>query len=178
MTGKISPWNNGQPSPNLTPHEKAYAYMVALSEGTLGEGDDGYNILVGSTPDHVVTFDSYDDHPRQRVWIENLHDYSTAAGRYQIMEWIYDAYKPRLRLVDFSPNAQDTIFRQLLKERHIQDRLAAGDVEGAIMAGNGGWASLPGAKYGQHTNRLDSLVRAYTTYFASANRPAVSPDVA
>ena len=61
--------------------------MIAVSEGTAGKGDDGYNVIVGG-----ALFQGYNDHPRKLVWIRQGLA-STAAGRYQLLKRYYDAYK-------------------------------------------------------------------------------------
>lgn len=167
---KVSPYIKGTEPATLNKFERAFAHMVAISEGTFGEGDDGYNVLVGSTPQNIVTFPSYDDHPRIKVWLEHLHDYSTAAGKYQILAHIFDFYKGQLQCIDFSPAAQDRIFQKLCQERRVQAQLEQGQVQAAILAASSCWASLPGSTYGQHVNRMDSLVLAYNSYLVGLDR--------
>ena len=48
-----------------------------------------------------------------------------------------------------------------LRERRALPMLQRGDVASAIKACSNIWASLPGAGYGQHEQRLDGLVAAY-----------------
>ncbi len=74
----------------MTPNEKAFLDTISFSEGTYGKGDDGYNVLVGGS-----FFDGYDDHPRISVYLPSLNIHSTAAGRYQLLERYFDAYKGR-----------------------------------------------------------------------------------
>ena len=64
-------------------NRQAFLDMLAWSEGTstITESDNGYNVLVGSTPEHPLLFESYADHPR----ILNPDLDSTAAGRYRLM---------------------------------------------------------------------------------------------
>src|SRR5579862_2838471 len=95
----------------MTPNEKAFLDMISFSEGTYGKGDNGYNVLVGGS-----FFDGYDDHPRISVYLPSLNIHSTAAGRYQILERYFDAYKARLGLADFSPASQDAIALQMISE--------------------------------------------------------------
>ena len=97
----------------MTPNLKAFLAMIAHSEGTsqIPGSDDGYRVLVGSTPNHPRLFDSYADHPRVLVQLRPGLK-STAAGRYQILERIFDAYKAQLNLPDFSPASQDAIAAQ------------------------------------------------------------------
>jgi len=136
----------------MTPNEKAFLDTIAFSEGTYGKGDDGYNVLVGGS-----FFDGYDDHPRISVYLPSLNIHSTAAGRYQILERNFDAYKSLLGLPDFSPESQDGIAWQLIKESGAVDDVEAGNFDSAAAKCAHIWASLPGAGYGQHENKLDAL---------------------
>ncbi|WP_293766371.1 glycoside hydrolase family 104 protein [uncultured Aquitalea sp.] len=133
---------------------------VAISEigpATLHGSDDGYNVLVGSTPGHILTFPSYADHPN--IYNKSLN--STAAGRYQQLHLYWPHYKALLKLPDFGPISQDTLAIQLFKEQGALTLIQAGDFAGAINKIKNIWASMPGSKYGQHTNSLDYLTWAY-----------------
>jgi len=147
----------------MTPNQKAFLDMIAHSEigrGLLAKSDNGYNVLVGSTPEHPVLFDSYVDHPRQLVDLgHGLH--STAAGRYQILARYYDFYKAQLELTDFSPASQDAIALEYAKERGALPDIAAGRFDTAVIKCARIWASFPGAGYGQHENSLNDLRAAY-----------------
>lgn len=61
-----------------------------------------YNVINGGQ-----TFSSYADHPRVRVPIRGGKDFSTAAGRYQMLGSTWDLEAKRLGLPDFSPENQD-----------------------------------------------------------------------
>lgn len=143
---------------------RAFLQTVAVSELTarlLAISDNGYNVLVGSTPDHPRLFSSYADHPRQLVDLPRLGIKSTAAGRYQIKRDIFDAYKPRLKLSDFSPASQDAIAIQLIRECGALADIEAGRIPDALHKCRSRWASLPGAGYGQRENTLEALVLAF-----------------
>jgi muramidase (phage lysozyme) len=139
----------------------AFLTTIAISEGTQFIGDRGYNVIVGSTPSHPYLFDSYADHPRISVRLSPTL-VSTAAGRYQILERFYDAYKASLILPDFSPNSQDAIATQMIRERHALDDVMTGRLESAVSKCSSIWASLPGNTYQQHQNTMASLQSAYT----------------
>lgn len=139
---------------------KAFLDTIATSElgaPLLAKSDNGYNVLVGG-----ALFSPYDDHPRQSVFLPSLNIHSTAAGRYQILEHNYDVYKEQLNLPDFSPSSQDVIAIQLLRECHAIDDIEAGNFDSAITKCASRWASLPGANYGQHENKLASLRIIFT----------------
>ena len=139
----------------MSPNLKAFLDMIAVSEGTAGKGDNGYNVIVGGS-----LFESYDDHPRKLVWLRPGLA-STAAGRYQLLSRYYDAYKKQLNLPNFSPISQDLIAVQQIKERGALQDIEKGYINVAIDKVKNIWASLPGAGYGQHENKLDKLITAY-----------------
>lgn len=138
----------------------AFLTMIAVSEGVQDIGDRGYNVIVGSTPSRPILFDSYADHPRRVIQLRPGLS-SSAAGRYQILAGIYDAYKARLHLTDFSPPAQDAIATQLIRERGALPDIEAGRIAVAIERCTSIWASLPGNDYGQHQNTLAALQSAF-----------------
>ncbi len=140
----------------------AFLQMIAHSEGTAEIGDRGYNCLVGSTAKQPILFGSYRDHPRLKIQLRpDL--VSTAAGRYQILARYFDAYRDQLKLPDFSPECQDTIAVQMIKECGALDDIAAGRFDSAVERCASRWASLPGANYGQHENELVALRQAFTS---------------
>lgn len=120
--------------------------------------DQQYRCLVGSTPTNPKLFDSFSDHPRQRIWLSKLGIYSTAAGRYQILARFYDHYKRQLKLPDFSPASQDAIAIQLIRECKALPAIESGNIARAIQLCSSRWASFPGAGYGQHENTLQQLL--------------------
>lgn len=140
----------------MHPNLEAFLTMIARSEGTNHLGINGYNVLVGGT-----LFNSFEDHPRKKVWIRSINNYSTAAGRYQILQRTYDYYKDLLKLKDFSPSAQDQIAIRLIKERGALPFVLKGDVTVAIIKVNKIWASLPGAGYNQKENKINTLISYY-----------------
>lgn len=143
----------------ITPKRKAFLDLIAFSEigsKLLSASDQGYNVIVGGTQ-----FKGYKDHPRQKVFLKKLGIYSTAAGRYQILARYYDAYKSSLNLPDFSPASQDQIALQMINERHAIKDVDLGNIESAIQKVRNIWASLPGAGYGQHENKLEVLIAYY-----------------
>lgn len=133
---------------------RAFLDMIAFSEGTLGRGDDGYNVLVGGK-----LFTGYADHPRQVVDLGRIK--STAAGRYQILARYYDAYKKLLNLPDFGRGSQDAIATKMIREQDAMADVETGRFDIAVQKCANIWASLPGANYGQHENKLADLKSAY-----------------
>jgi muramidase (phage lysozyme) len=138
---------------------QAFLDMIAHSEigdALLAKSDNGYNVLVGG-----ALFVGYADHPRVKV---NLGKglWSTAAGRYQILAGIWDSYRKLLNLPDFSPASQDAVAARLIRERGAYPDIEAGNFDSALVKVHTIWASLPGAGYGQHENKLANLRAAYT----------------
>lgn len=138
----------------------AFLTMIAVSEGTEPIGDHGYNVIVGSTVAKPHLFPSYADHPRLKVQLRPGL-ISSAAGRYQILERFFDAYKTQLGLPDFSPSSQDAIALQMIREQHALADVAAGRFDVAVGKCANIWASLPGNTYGQRQNALADLRAAF-----------------
>lgn len=152
----------------FSPSVAAFLDMLAYAEGTRGIGDDGYNVLFGSTRAAPRLFRGYADHPRIKTWEKNDEfvrngrpDYTTAAGRYQILARMFDAYKKLLGLTDFSPPAQDAIAVQMMRERGALPHIEAGRLREAIRRCAPIWASLPGAGYGQPERKITQLEAVY-----------------
>lgn len=140
----------------MNQNRKAFLDMIAWSEGTAGKGDNGYNVVVGGK-----LFDGYLDHPRIKVKVrEGL--WSTAAGRYQVLERFFDHYRVTLGLPDFGPDSQDRIALQLISECKALADIDDGRIEAAIRKCASRWASFPGAGYGQPENKIGKLLDAYT----------------
>lgn len=144
---------------NISPNLKAFLDMLAWSEGTDNgrqqTQNHGYDVIVGGS-----IFTDYSDHPRRLVNLSTSLR-STAAGRYQLLSRYWDAYKKQLGLKDFSPDSQDAVAIQQIKERRALPDIESGDIKTAIGKCANIWASLPGAGYGQHEHKLDDLLSKY-----------------
>ncbi|MES2587025.1 MAG: glycoside hydrolase family 104 protein [Pseudomonadota bacterium] len=133
--------------------------MIGVSEGTStckATKHDGYDVIVGGG-----TFTDFSNHPHILVKLNDRLS-STAAGRYQLLGKYFDAYKVQLSLHDFSPASQDAIALQQIKECHALEDIEAGRFTSAVQRCAHIWASLPGANYGQHENKIEALKTAYT----------------
>jgi muramidase (phage lysozyme) len=152
----------------------AFQDCIARSElGPLLElSDDGYNVIVGSTPGNLILTSNYLVHPRQLITIKNKKGEpvmidgkplkSTAAGRYQFIAPTWDALCAQNRaLKDFSPKSQDIACVMLIRGRGALDDVMAGRFALAINKCRKEWASLPGAGYKQHEHTLSHLQAAY-----------------
>lgn len=144
----------------MSPNMKAFLDTIAHSEigpALLSVSDNGYNVMVGSTPQHPLLFSDYSTHPR----IHNDATNSDAAGRYQFMGRYWGAYRMQLGLPDFGPASQDRWCIQLIGECRARDDVELGAIERAITKCSSRWASFPGAGYGQHENCMADLLGAY-----------------
>lgn len=151
----------------MSPNLKAFLDMIAVSElgeDLLAASENGYNVIVGSTPRNPILFDSYADHPRRvmELRIGGKTVKSTAAGRYQLLARYFDAYRRQLDLPDFSPDSQDLIAIQQIRECRAIPDIEAGRLVSAVRKVKNIWASMPGAGYGQHENAMDRLLAAYS----------------
>lgn len=137
----------------------AFLDMLAYSEGTDNgrqpTNDDGYDVLVGGQ-----LFSGYAQHPNRLVRLSSTLS-STAAGRYQILNRFWKIYQPRLTLPDFGPISQDLYAINQLKEQGAYGRIQAGEFEKAVLRVKNIWASLPGAGYNQHEQKMDTLRDVY-----------------
>lgn len=146
------------------PELSAFLDMLAYSEmgrALLDASDDGYNVLVGSTAAKRKLFVSYDRHPAIFVELPNLGIKSSAAGRYQILFRTFDGLATKLKVSDFKPETQDRCALELIRQRGALEYVKDGRIELAIAGCAKTWASLPGADYGQHENKLADLIAEY-----------------
>ena len=153
FTDMNSPFSPEQQGRNLA----AFMRAIRVGEGTLGP--DGYRTMVGGG-----LFDDYSDHPRTKVWIPRINDYSSAAGAYQIITRTWDGVQAKLGLPDFSPANQDAACVELIRQRGGLRLAMNGEFAAAVQKCRKEWASLPGAGYGQ---REESLARLQTEYLNS-----------
>ncbi|MHC5351702.1 glycoside hydrolase family 24 protein [Metapseudomonas furukawaii] len=139
------------------PNVLAFLDMLAWSEGTdhprQPTKDQGYDVVVGGG-----LFQGYSDHPRRLVDLPRLGIKSTAAGRYQLLSRYWDAYRKSLKLDGFTPENQDRVAIQQIRERRALADIQAGRIPEAIAKCRNIWASLPGAGYGQNEHSLDDLL--------------------
>ena len=155
MNSNVSPEQQGR---NLN----AFMRAIRVGEGTLGP--DGYRTIVGGS-----LFDDYSDHPRVKVWINRINDYSSAAGAYQIIRRTWDGVQAKLGLPDFSPDSQDLACIELIRQRGGLRLAMNGQFAAAVEKCKKEWASLPGAGYGQ---REESLARLQAEYINAGGQLA------
>ncbi|EON9597395.1 glycoside hydrolase family 104 protein [Escherichia coli] len=138
---------------------KAFLDMIAYSEGTDNgrqpTKDRGYDVIVGGK-----LFSDYSKHPGVYVKL-NAKLTSSAAGRYQVLEKFAKHYMKQLGLPDFGPASQDKIALQLIRECKALADIDEGRIHEAIHKCRSRWASLPGAGYGQHEQKIEKLIDVF-----------------
>ncbi len=144
---------------NLNPAVGKFLDLIRYSEGTstVKGSDDGYNVLFGGK-----LFRGYADHPRKLITlpINGKPVASTAAGGYQLLSRYWDAYRVSLKLQDgFTPENQDRVAIQQIRERRALDDIKAGRIAEAITKCSNIWASFPGNNYGQNPHKLEKLLK-------------------
>lgn len=149
----------------------AFKKMLRFSEGTLNHKlttNGGYDVIVTGTDGKPEVFTDYSDHPFARGRLGKVFnskgERSTASGAYQQIVRYWPAYKKQLGLPDFSPESQEKLCDQLLREQKAMPLIEAGKITEAIRACANIWASLPGAGYNQHEHKLDALLKAYQDF--------------
>lgn len=148
------------------------AFLDAIAVFESEPGPDGYRRLYARQGRRY--FDSFDVHPAEGGWPgERLPDeqciaagfkpgcVSTAAGRYQITLSTYRRVAPRLGITDFTPQSQDALAIELIREKDALELVETGRVEQAIARLRRVWASMPAAGYQQREHSLDRWVQAY-----------------
>lgn len=149
-----------------TQHEKLGGQNVAafLDMLSIAEGTDiprqptkcrGYDVLVGGE-----LFTDFSRHPNKLVALNRVL-YSTAAGRYQFLHRTWAELQRMLKLPDFGPESQDLAAVALLKRRKAYELVRAGKFDDAVHRCRKEWASLPGAGYAQHEQKIERLRAAY-----------------
>lgn len=139
-------------------NRRAFRDAIAYSEG-VAPGIDGYRTMFGGQLCANLV-----DHPRQYFPFRDkngvLHT-TSAAGRYQFLVRTWDDLRAKLQLPDFGPDSQDRACDELIRQRGASADVDAGRFADAIAKCAKTWASLPGAGYAQHENKLADLVAAY-----------------
>ncbi len=106
---------------------KAFLDTIAAAEGTASA--DGYRTQYTGTQ-----FASFSDHPREmrcgRRYGKKLC--SDAAGRYQFLSTTWDRFAKKFSLTDFSPENQDFVAVELIREKGALEDIEAGRLESAV----------------------------------------------
>lgn len=124
----------------------------------------GYRTLFGGK-----LFDNgYLDHPRIRAPFTQTNgelNYSTAAGRYQILAGTWDRLCkklwPTIARPMFTPDNQDAAAIELIREAGAMDAVVSGDFRQAVDLVAPIWASMPASKYPQPVRTYQFAQNAY-----------------
>lgn len=108
--------------------------LLLLIKGGQGGADDGD--MAYEAPDL--------GHPRQKIWIPSIDDYSSAAGAFPIIRRTWDGVQGKLGLPDFSPASQDQACVELMRQRGglrlaMNDEFAAAVPYLRAVPGGRGW---------------------------------------
>ena len=146
---------------NLAP----FLDMISACEGTTGP--DGYRALFGYTPTNSKIFDNgYVWHPNVRVMFtqtDGTINYSTAAGRYQILFGTWARVAGKIGRKMFAPIDQDAAAAELIAETGAMPSVKSGDLQRAIDLCSPVWASLPASTYPQPRRTLAFASDAFTS---------------
>jgi muramidase (phage lysozyme) len=150
------------------PYVQAALNTISKAEGT-AKGtrnvQDPYSTIVGYT-----SFSDFNDHPRQYVRSQN----STAAGKYQVLDHVWDEVSKAVGIPDFSPTSQDIFAVARIDQRGGLEPLLKGDFSTFSDKVKKEWASFPGANYkGQGMRSAAQVEQWFNEYVAAAkNTPA------
>lgn len=143
---------------DLTPARLLFLDLIAWCEGTdksLDTARTGYNIIYG-----YKTFSDFSKHPRKRVTAGGWT--SSAAGRYQIMDYTEDDLLKQMgKLTDFSPSQQDERAIHLIKRRNALDAVDSLNLNRFCNVCSWEWASIPPARYGQPIKTMANIKEAF-----------------
>jgi muramidase (phage lysozyme) len=138
----------------------AFLSMIKAAEGTAGANE--YYTLFGG---HSTL--ELDTHPEVRTYGDWTAapglEYTTAAGAYQITATTWKRLAAKLGLADFSPETQDRMAVELLREAGALELVKAGRFDDAVAKVAPVWASLPGSPHAakQKTRSRDFVLQAY-----------------
>lgn len=145
----------------IPPEGEALLNAIAENESA---GD--WNVIYGGS-----TFDSYADHPRKAVKITsgpNKGKTSSAAGKFQILGYVFDDVAKKIGVTDFTPESQKKVAWYLIREKYkfndakLMNDLRSGDVANVGRKLSGLWTSLAGGiEATQSDSNFNSLYNQY-----------------
>jgi muramidase (phage lysozyme) len=148
----------------ITPRRRLYLDFIAACEGTdktLDKTPRGYDIHFGGS-----RFSDFSRHPRKRIKAGGYT--SSAAGRYQIMDFTEDWLLKNLHFppnrVNFAPEFQDQRALYLIQaKRRALDEVDRDDFKGFCNLCSWEWASILPSRYGQGYMNLNQMTKIYET---------------
>lgn len=152
---------NSQQASNQLSNENLQKYLnvIALSEGTAGYMNNGYNTMFGGDQ-----FSDMSDHPRilkEFTDKNGKRNKTSAAGRYQFTQASWDEAKAALNLPDFSPRSQDMAALYLIKRAGQLDNVLNGNFAEATAGLGGTWASFASSTYAQPKHSYEAMENFY-----------------
>lgn len=119
-------------------NQNVKAFISAISEAEGGDYDLMYGGVKGKKKDKWRITD-FSTHPGP-----GIDGKTTAAGRYQINKanWQENGIK-KMGLTDFTPETQDLIAVESLRQVHAVDDVIAGDIPTAVKKASATWSALP-----------------------------------
>ncbi len=126
---KVAPIDSPDPREHNIERDRVKAFLdtIAAAEGTAAA--DGYRTQYTGTK-----FASFSDHPREmrcgRRYGKKLC--SDAAGRYQFLSTTWDRFAKKFGVKDFSPQNQDLMAIELIREKGALEDIEAGRLEPAV----------------------------------------------
>ncbi|WP_414162097.1 glycoside hydrolase family 104 protein [Serratia sp. BNK-10] len=152
--------NSQQASSQLSNENlQKYLNIIALSEGTAGYMNNGYNTMFGGEQ-----FSDMSDHPRilkEFTDKNGKRNKTSAAGRYQFTQASWDEAAKALNLKDFSPQSQDMAALYLIQRAGQLDNVLNGNFAEATAGLGGVWASLPSSTYAQPKHSYEAMENFY-----------------
>lgn len=130
----------------LAANANVQAALHVIRGGETSQEDSAYKELYGGG-----SFDSFADHPRQRITSHGIT--STAAGAYQFLEHTWDNLVKQYGFTDFSPPNQDLGAVALIAGRKAADLIVAGHLKEMLDKCSYEWASLPPFRYSKQGGR-------------------------
>lgn len=146
----------------ITPLRRAYLEFIAWCEGTdkvIDKNPQGYDVLFGGGK-----FGNFAQHPRKRISAGGYT--SSAAGRYQIMDFTEDWLLQNLTFPpngkSFHPEFQDQRCLYLIHaKRKALDEVDKDDFKGFCNICSWEWASILPSRYGQGYLTQKQMEQAY-----------------
>jgi lysozyme len=158
---------------NLTQNEIAFLATIAHSEGT-DRANDPYRCcyafkhtildLSYHPAEHRPPFGAQEwrGEPLDDLGAQYAGEWSTAAGRFQLIRATWLACKKALNLTDYTAASQNEAAILLIKQRGALALVNASEIQEAIICCKDEWASLPGGHSNQPEHTFAYLIDFYT----------------
>lgn len=147
----------------INPYISSFLDVIAYAEGTYGDhgtGDKEHGYKQCFAGYH---FTSYKNHPMITItaFMGKKKLYSSAAGRYQLLDTTWTFIQKKLNLRNFGPIEQDIAALYLLDKQKAIPDILGNKLISAFKKTNKIWASFPGSPYGQPRKNMKILVKFF-----------------